>query len=531
MIKFITSAASVALLLSACDSKKSASSESSDEPAVPAAVVSEVDPQQLGFATRMPDSAELYVSMHNPGEILNALIQSDVTEMLFTLSEEADVPIDKKEKEEMMAKISEAIVKDAFLCIDQGAAWHVSAFGDFYQNLSAAQMKLGTQVLARVVNDTGEGKFSWEKESYKDLMEDFSKDGLKVMELFAERVDDDTNGLQLPSVYMGCTPPAGKIQEWLDHWKSGTKQPIEEYDYIESHSFEKYGTEFQGIKISMKGVLEQLKNDGEKPDQEEHDFTDMEKSWQEASLKIAEKFKELALVIVCGEVDGRLVIYIGPGADSLILVDDVTKSLASRAEFSKIGGVDEANLLAMFYASDDFLKSFQAWRGYEKTYNALAEAFQNERLPNSVKIVENLKSLAKLEHELETHEVDPFLMVCTIDDGFRIETMGGRRDRATNYTDPLQLAAATESMGDDLFMRLHWKGDRAWREMQLDYTEQLLGVVGQVIQGGYLAFIKENEDGAKWYDTSKRWYEELVEPEVVRALVRLPGFTTSVIRH
>lgn len=518
MIKLIAFACIVTLLFTACDRQKSAQGEPGGDTPEVASITDQVmpiDPEQLGFATRMPKTAEFYLSLHNPGEILNALIQADVTELIFELNEQSDTPVDKDERKEVIEKINEAAVKDAFLCIDHGAAWHVSTSGEFYQNIGAAQMKLGAQILSRMMNNLGEKKFDLEGEAYKDLMDDFGKDALKMVEQFADRVGEE-GGLKLPSVYLGCTPPDGKMQEWLELWSDGTKSICEDKDYIETHRFEKYGTQFRGFRINMKGVIKELNKNGEKAEKEGRDLTEIEKSWEQAALKIGEKFKQLTLVIVCGEVDGKLVIYAGPDAYSLVLVKDLDVSLASRPEFSKLGGTSDAKLMALCFASDDFIKSFQAWRGYEKSFVALAEAFQNEKLPNSDKIVENFKSLAKLEQELQTREADPFLMMCMLDGGLRIEAVGGRLDRSLDYNTPLQFTSASESMGDDLFLRMHWKGNRAWKEMQLDYTEQIVGVVGNVIQGGYLAFLKENDEGAEWYEKSQKWYEELVEPEITR---------------
>ena len=60
------------LMLGACKSKKT----SSIEPEAGASEVlarkeKSIEPEQLGFATRIPKSAEFYISFHNFGEILS----------------------------------------------------------------------------------------------------------------------------------------------------------------------------------------------------------------------------------------------------------------------------------------------------------------------------------------------------------------------------------------------------------------------------------------------------------------------------
>ena len=503
------------LMLGACKSKKT----SSIEPEAGASEVlarkeKSIEPEQLGFATRIPKSAEFYISFHNFGEILSSFIDIDVFELLFAEVEEAGFQNSDIDREEIIEKFNEVAVQDAFFCIGDGAGWNVNTFGELYQDLSAAQMKLVAQLLTRILNDGAKGKVDLGQDAYKDLLGDFGSDGLKMVELFSERVDNQAKGIQFPSVYMGCTPPEEKLEEWLGLWSDTAKKTCEENDHIEPSRFAKYGANFEGFRIDIIGAIKEANE--KEVEKKDSGFTEVEQAWSDALVKITDGFKGLSLVVVCGEVDGRVLIYAGPDEDSLLLVNDVQESLVSNSEFSEIGGMGGEALVGLCYASDDFLKSFQAWRGYEKTYVALTEAFQSEKLPNSEKIVGHFQSLADLEKEIQTREVSPFLMMCTMDGGLQMEMIGGRQSRNLDYSSPLQLTSAAESMQEDLFMRMHWKSDRVWRELHLDYTEEMLGAVGQLIQGGYLAFFKDSEEGKKWYDQSQMMYEELLEPELTR---------------
>ncbi len=514
MKKWIACAASL-LLVAGCNRNKSGdSNDSQNAPTtIPAEVTAEaIDPDRLGFATRLPESAEFYIALHNPGEVLNALLKTDVGERLSELDDsEASTA---ESREEIMAKIKEVMVGDAFLCIDQGVAWQIDAIGGFYQDMSAVQVKLVSHILLRALNDLGKGDISIEDGAYADLVDAYGDEAAKLFTVLIGQVDANLEKIQVPSVYVGCSPPEGKTAEWLGVWSESIKSACEE-KYIEPHGFEKYGTQFSGFRINLGSMMEDVKvNEGEDTDSDEE--SRLPDVAVDAVERITEKLKTMSITVVCGEVDGHILIYAGPDSASLILADEVENSLASRSEFEQFEDMDDARLLGVCYASEPFLESFQTWRGYEKTYRALAEVFGNGILPESKKIAGKFEALASLEHELTKCEIDPFLMICALDKGLRIETVGGRHDQSLDYEKPLQLPALTDHMGDELFMRMHWMEDRARKEKQLDYAELLVGAAGQILESCFLAFEDENGDGVEWYEKSKKMYEEVLDPELTR---------------
>lgn len=514
MKNWILCAASL-LLIAGCNRHKSGDSNESQNATsdTPTEVtVQAIDPGRLGFATRLPESAEFYVALHNPGEVLKTMANADVVGLLFELDESGASPVENEE--ELMAKMKEAMIGDAFLCIDQGVAWQIDALGGFYQDMSAVQIKMLSQIVLRVINDLGKGDISLDQSAYADLVDGYGDEAVKLLTVLIEQADANLGKLKVPSLYAGCSPPEGKTEEWLNVWSESIKTACEK-KYIEPHEFEKYGTKFNGFQINLGDMVEDA-NAEKDADDDLNEHSKLPEPLTEAIEKIAEKLKTLSITVVCGEVDGHILIFAGSDSDSLVLADTVEESLASRSEFKQFGEMDDAMLLGVCYASEPFLKSFQVWRGYEKAYLALAEAFGNEKLPQSESIVEKFKALADLEKDLIKCEIDPFLMVCALDDGLRIEMAGGRYDQSLDYEKPLQLPFLTGRMGEDLFIRMHWMENRKRKEKRLDYVELLIGAGGQILESCFLAFADENGNGVEWYEKSKKMYEEVLDPEIAR---------------
>jgi len=492
-----------------CDQKKSPVNEK--EHVVQTAVTDEkvrtISPEHLGMASRMPESAEFYMSVHGIGDLFYAFTQMDVMQLFFDFeSDEAALP-EKEERQEMVDQINQMMVKDAFVCIDSGVAEKIATIGGTTNDYSATQMRLLAQIISRTINQLSDG-FNFSDVTYETILEDFQQDSTEMARQLAEKLIAEGEVLEVPSLYLGCTPPEGKQKEWTEAWVKSTQQWCEENDAIAPHSFEKYGARFQGVQINI-GDLANEK-------QLEQETRKIDPALEEVYAKVEEKIRQLSLIVVCGLVDDMLVMYVGADADSLVFVDDAETSLAARPEFKKLGVTEDASLFGVCYASESFQRSFLAWTGYEKSYLALADAFRKEKLPNSDEIIKNFRALAKLEAEMKVSDVSPFLAMAMFEDGLKIETIGGYYDRAYDYSQPLQLTSVADEMKQDLFMRIHWRGNRDWKEMQLDYLEQVLSVFGNVVEGGYLAFLEDDEESAEKYRQWKMVYEEIVNSEVNR---------------
>jgi len=542
MSKWIICLPLLSLLWVGCDKKDTGSATEAE--ATLASIADDLaqeseTPTDLGFATRLPESVEFFASIYQPGDLMMGLAQVDIAEILFTVEDELDSgELDGLSKEEQREEIDDAIekmnevmVKDAFVCIGHGMAINIATTGDVYQDMQASQMKLVTMMISRVL------KMEHPELIAEDTaMQELVADALSGMQGLDALLDDEAGKLAIPSVYAGCEPPSGKMDEWRDGAVQSLLSIADDQKGAEVYQFDKYGTTFKGVKLNISVLFDNTKKEmggALKKELEEglkselgvdlDDVLEDALKKKEAVVKkdpdqamwdrLQARWQRLSLIFVVGEVDGHLVFFVGKDDDALVLVDRVEDSLGGRSEFELIRG---GKLLGAWYASDELLMSFQTWRGYEKIYRALARAFTKEELPNSQKIVRDFNVLADLEHQLVQRKADDYLLLLMLDEGVRIESVGGRQDVDLDFSQPLRLPAVADAVENDLFFKAHWRGNKDRQVMQMDYLERLVSVFGSVVEGGYLAFLEKNDSSADWFGTTRKMYDEILAPEVVR---------------
>lgn len=120
------------------DGDRSAGGQLDGETSLEAHVDVQMDPADLGFAERLPESVEFYASGYRPEDILMGLDQVDFSELMFLTEDEDDegdetkgLSKDEQQKEinDAIQKINESMVKNAFVCIDHGMAGNIGTMG------------------------------------------------------------------------------------------------------------------------------------------------------------------------------------------------------------------------------------------------------------------------------------------------------------------------------------------------------------------------------------------------------------------
>lgn len=522
------------LLLSLSCQKKESDGEAEVSGVVNQEVAIEqpITSDELGFAARLPKSTEFYASVYDLKGVVKSVMPADVPEFWLTaedvIGEKTDLEMEDLSQErfdEVVAQIDEVMVGNAFIAVEKGVATNLETAGELYQNMNAAQAKLAAKVLARLLKmedpllDTAD-----------PVMQEFLVDLLTGFGAVEKLMVEGESMLEMPRLYVGCQPPAGKMDEWRRVWLSAVAEMAEEQEGVEKCEFEKYGTHFQGVTLALgrlfsdaaevggnelqKGLEEELGDEVDDLLDEElqETLTDQGEEWLN---KLSERLEKLTMMLVVGEVDGHLVMFLGENADAMVLVEQLEDSLAGKSEFSQLGQ-EGGTLMGAWYASEDLIQSFQVWRGYEKTYRALAEAFEQEDLPHGQKIAQKWSALGDLEHQLLDYQIDDYLMLCVQDQGVRFDSVGGRVDQDLDFTEPLKLPSVVENLQGDYVLRAHWRGNQNRQAMRMDYAELMVGVMGEVIESGYLAFLERNDEGGEWYEKGKAMYEEIVAPELAR---------------
>lgn len=506
-----------------------------------------------GFATHLPASVEFYASIHHPGDILRALVMLDTEGLFFQSvildSEESAIEFPDENKatisQDLVDEINETMGNDAFICISSGAAESIAEIGSRYQEMQAKQVSLLAKLFLRLVSMESPALFGED-----EMMQELLAELVDGTEENSQGWEEEFPTMPIPSLLAGYQPAEGEVEILLEKWRDMLQEAKEENQEgdFEKIKFSKYGFNFEGARFDLSQFIldagEKMEAGIEAVDANASDLLDAQLA-DELGGKLAgqleqelesvlgdaleegvaeeaiddmvdgaiSRLKNRQLIIVAGEVDGRIIFFVGEGQDALVLEEKIEASLAAQPEFDCVG---DGQLIGLCHVSKSLIDAFQSWRGYEKTYRALAQDFNEQKLPNSAEIVADFNRLADLEKDLLDRQSSDYLLALVIDDGLRIESVGGRRDVELDFSQPLRVPQLAVSLDHPPLITAAWRQNQHRQSMAMDQVELMAGLVGKIIEGGYLAFVEGSDLGAEWYEKSEQMYHEVVAPEVSR---------------
>ncbi|MEO5917577.1 MAG: hypothetical protein ABIS50_25330 [Luteolibacter sp.] len=441
-------AGAAALILSAgCEKKAPVAQSGANAPVV--AAVSPVA-THLGFATRVPRDADLFVSGYHGDEVLRDLMAG---------IPRAGIPELDNGKEEVIRKVMPYVGDEAFLFLGPGVGTQLQMVGKTYRDLSSAWIgvALGT------VLDATAGKKS---------APDFSKlaDGLSddLLGKWMDALEKDSH-LQVPSVVVGWRPGKDKQAECVGRVSKGLEDLFASTAGAAPVSFEASGATLAGFEFSGREIFGEAIAEARKKMAEQSGSGDLlEKLSPERIERLLAAMEKVRFTIASGVVDGHVLIYFGDGKDGFRLAKTPEESIAASDDLKWTHEFADKRITGVAYLSESMVRAALPWLDSSDYWSSLARAIRppvhEERLLREI-----LTGLADVDRDLAKRDASAWSAVVCEDSGWRFESRGGWPDPSLDYDTPLRMTDA--ALAANPAIRIQWvqnreRNDLAWKRLE-----------------------------------------------------------------
>ena len=318
----------------------------------------------LGIATRVPADADLFFAGYGADELIGGVIRSVL---------ESDVVSKISEGEEAEEKLREAedVPKyagdEAFVFVGPGVGGQLETVGRSYRDLSAAWIGFAAgSLLDTLAKKDGEPGLA-------ALEDGLSED---LLEKWMDAIEKDER-LQLPSVVMGWRPHAEKEAECRDAVAKGLESMLAGKDKVAPVAFEVSGVAMKGHEFSGREMFGELVATAREELQKQGSSAeDLEKISPERIERLLAALEKVRLTIASGSLDGRIMIYIGNGAEGFRLAETPDKSLAATEDLKWTHGHAEQRIAGVAYLSEPMVRAALPWLDTSDYWLSLSRAIR-----------------------------------------------------------------------------------------------------------------------------------------------------------
>lgn len=407
----------------------------------------------LGFATRVPKDADLFLAGYHADEWLRGIVEF------------AGISADlSEEHEEEYAEVLGRLGDEHFVYVGAGAGRQI-------EMLCVTNRELSGSLAGAVVGSMLDSMADRDGDIGEPNPEDWLPDDL------AERWIDvivNEKRLQVPTVVIGWKPDAAQEQACLDGVRGWLDGALEE-ENVEPLTFEAHGGTFTGFSVSGAVVFrEGLDKARAELAEGAAEMDPLQHVEPEQFERLLTALEELRFTVACGSVDGRVLLYVGNGAEGLRLADDPDESLAATPDFRWASGFAEHRQHAVMYLSEPLVRSVVPLLDMSAIWEALAAAVRDP-IREQRAIRELLLRLADGSRSLAKRDASSRTIVCFEDRGLRVESRGGWPDPGLDYGTPLRMADATHK-AQPVF-RAHWVQNRERKDLEWRQVEAIGALV------------------------------------------------------
>lgn len=459
-----TLALAASLVLSiGCDKKPAAGAVAPVSPdampvaaAVPVADTVPEPAYHLGFATRIPKDADVFISIHHMDEMVRA--QAELLPLEWT-------PEDEKFLDDISARAGD----EAFLFVGPGLGAQLEMLGVTYRNLSAAWSEFATGAMLDALAD------QHREPDFKILTDALSND---LAEKWLGVLERDAR-LQVPGMVMGLKPAEEKQNVCLQAVGDSLDRIFSSEPMVKPVSFEASGVRLVGYEIPGRELFAEVMTGLRKKLADSAAGDDVLSQLSPERLeRLLTAMEKLRLTVATGVTEGRVLLYLGDGPDGFRLASSPEESLAATAPLRWTTGFADKRLAGVAYLSKPMVAAALPWLDLSDTWRAVARAVRapvrDERLFDGI-----LSRLADTEHELAARDPSAWCAVVSEDEGWKYESRGGWPDPSLDYESPLRMTDAVTAARPAIFAQ--WVQNRGRNDLAWRHTELLATLVEAVV--------------------------------------------------
>ena len=473
MNRYSAALAASAIAVSGCN-KKELSPGPADELASEVVEISPKVATHLGIAARVPSDVDLFIAGYDGDEMLERAFEALEKVGMVETKTMSLGDVDSSEEEEMNSSMESPtedvelyIGDEAFVFVGSGAGAKLQLIGQSYRELSAAWAGF---VLGQALKMADSENFNM-----SDLGDSMPND---LVNRWIESLENGSR-LEIPTVVLGWRPAPEKLEECIKSLGDAIQSGLDgENGSTAPIRFTTSGCELFGIEILgnvlFKEVLEEAREGLEKQEGGAELWEKVSPEQIEQLLAALEKFR---FTVAVGQLDGRIVIYLGNGTEGFQLAEDPEHSLAATDSLRWTAEFKDKDVVGISYFSEPMVSAALPWLDTSDYWESLADAIRppikNERL-----IRDLLLGLGEIDHELAQRDASAFCSVLFMGKGLGLESRGGWPDPGLDYHTPMKMTHAVESQNPAI--RAHWIQNRDRNDLSWAKFEQL----GILIEAG-----------------------------------------------
>lgn len=442
---------SAIFLTAGCDNK-SGPGGSGANPAAAAGDVAALPPvaTHLGFAARVPQDADVFISGYHADQMFRQLITT-VTKAQPGLLKDPESMI---HGEEDIRKATGYIGDEVFLFVGHGAGGQLQSIGKTYQSMAAAWAGFSVGTMLDTLAD---------KDAKPDLTKLTDKFSDGFLDQLLDAAEKDSQ-LRIPSVVAGWKPAAEKETECLLAVEKGIDDMMKSTEAAKPVTFEASGVKLVGYAISGREVFRNIIAEGRKKLAEKSGSDGLlEKLTPERMARLLSAMEKVNFTIATGKVDSRVLIYLGNGADGFKLAETPEKSLAATEDLRWTHEFSGKRVTGAAYLSKSIIEAALPWLDSSDYWNSVARAIRppvkEERLFRDL-----LTNLAETDRELGKRDASAWSAIVCEDNGWRYESRGGWPDPTLDYETPLAMTGA--ALATKPAIRAQWIQNRDRKDLE-----------------------------------------------------------------
>ncbi|GHC57029.1 hypothetical protein GCM10007100_24820 [Roseibacillus persicicus] len=427
------------------------------------------------FAKYLPgDSAVYFEAFNEQGVLPDSLVGLVLNQATITLDEAGNAENEEiPEEMENFSELISSLGNHIAIGIGNEANGFVRESGKVFQEFSGVLAGAQLDMLLSFVDTLQEsGEFSPEAiEDLDDPGEFFQ--GINKFEL-SGLLDTlaEEGQLAMPSAYLAVKPSAEGMAEGWTSLNELLELALEEEGMervVTAGKWPAKGFALAGDETMASELEEWWQNASE----DERGPLD-EKRFEKLKTALA-NFK---LTVMWAKVDGWLVFYLGNGKEGFRLVEDVADSVAADGKLAELTeNGSKGSGWMRWRVSEDFLNGLPVWLNDSPSVRAQAIAMSKHvELKKQKEMTDALYEMAKTRSLLSRREVTgDWYGVGWLEDGVRIETVGGMRMPGVDYETEWTLGGGAAAAGT--FFKAHWVADKSRVRWNWEQGEAIVELV------------------------------------------------------
>lgn len=445
-------AVTAAIFLTAGCNEKHGSVVSGEKPPVSAEAVAVLPPvpTALGFASRVPKDADVFISGYHADQMFREITTAVTTARPGPPKD----PQSKIREEENIQKAMATMGDEVFLFIGSGAGGKLQTIGKTYQKLAAGWAEVSVGAMLGTLADQKS------KPDFEQLADQLSKGFLDQM---LDAVEKDS-GFRIPSVVIGWKPAPEKEGECLLAVEKGIDDLLKSSETAKPVTFEASGVKLVGYEFPGREVFAEIIAEGRRKLEEKGGGDELLKHFSPERIeRLLAALEKVNFTVATGAVDGRVLIYFGNGKDGFALAESPAESLAATESLRWTSEFSGKRITGATYLSDSVVQSVLPWLDSSEYWNSVARAIRppvkEERLLRDL-----LTRLAETDGKLAKRDASAWSAIICEDNGWRFESRGGWPDPSLDFETPLRMTSAT--LATKPAIRAQWIQNRERKDLE-----------------------------------------------------------------